>query len=361
MTKNKTLLNFGAGPAALPQEVLKTAAAAVINYNDTGLSILEIPHRGKLFDAILEESKTLVKELTGIGDDYEVMWLPGGGRLQFAMIPMNFLAPEATSGYIDSGHWANDALKNGSYYGQTVTLGSTKANNYTSLPAWPQNIPDDLSYLHFTTNNTIYGTQWNAIPTSGVPLIADMSSDIFSGQRNYNNCALFYAVAQKNIGAAGVTLVVVKTDMLQKIQRDLPPMLDYAQHARNNSVLNTPPVFAIYVSLLMLRWIKAKGIAQIEKDNNEKAAILYSEIDRNTMFDGIVTDAAHRSKMNVVFRSHDASKEAAFLNLCAANNITGIAGHRSVGGFRASIYNTISIYDVETLVTVMQEFEQNNK
>lgn len=361
MTKNKTLINFGAGPAALPQEVLTAAANAVINYNETGLSILEIPHRGKLFDAILEESKTLVKELAGLGDDYEVMWLPGGGRLQFAMIPMNFLVPEAAAGYIDSGHWANDALQNGSYYGKTITLSSSKKSNYTSLPVWPQHIPDDLSYLHFTTNNTIYGTQWNDIPASGVPLIADMSSDIFSGQRQYSNCAMFYAVAQKNIGAAGVTLVVVRKDMLQKVQRILPPMLDYAQHARNNSVLNTPPVFAIYVSLLMLRWIKAKGIAQIEKDNNEKAAMLYAEIDRNTMFYGVVTNQQHRSKMNVVFRSNDAAKESEFLNLCAANNITGIAGHRSVGGFRASIYNTISIFDVQTLIAVMQQFEQNNK
>ncbi len=361
MTKNKTLVNFGAGPAALPQEVLTAAATAVINYNNTGLSILEIPHRGKLFDAILEESNALVKELTGLGDDYEVIWLPGGGRLQFAMIPMNFLGQGATAGYIDSGHWSNDAMRNGSYYGNAITLSSTRDSNYTSLPPWPQNITDDLSYLHFTTNNTIYGTQWSSIPVANVPLVADMSSDIFSSRRDYQNCALFYAVAQKNMGAAGVTLVVLRKEMLQQMQRKLPPMLDYAQHVLHKSVLNTPPVFAIYVSLLMLRWTKAKGIAQIEKDNNEKSAMLYAEIDRNPMFYGIVVNKDHRSKMNVVFRCYEASKEQTFLNLCEANNIKGIAGHRSVGGFRASLYNTISIADVKTLVLLMQDFEQNNK
>lgn len=239
------LLNFNAGPAALPESVLQQAAEAVINYNNTGLSILSIPHRGNLFVAILEESQALVKELCGLGDDYEVLWLQGGGRLQFGMVPMNFLPEGKTAGYIDSGHWSAEAITAAAYYGNTQVLASSRDDQYTHLPEWPSAPDKDLAYIHFTTNNTIYGTQWPEIPSSGIPLVADMSSDIFSMKRDYTRCALFYAVAQKNLGAAGNTLVVIRKDMLQRVRPGLPPVLDYKVQAEKNSMLNTPPVFAI--------------------------------------------------------------------------------------------------------------------
>lgn len=361
--KNTNLkINFNPGPAALPQSVLQQSADAVLNYNNTGLSILGIPHRGKLFTDIIEEAKALVKELCGLGDDYEVLWLQGGGRLQFTMVPMNFLGDGETAGYIDSGYWAADAISYAKYYGNVEILASSKADNYNHLPEWPATIDSKQAYLHFTTNNTIYGTQWSQVPKVQVPLIADMSSDILSRQMNYTNCDMFYAVAQKNIGAAGVTMVAIKKDMLQRTKRTLPPMLSYDGHVKANSVLNTSPVFAIYTALLMLRWTKEKGIAAIEKENNEKAALLYSEIERNSLFDCIVNNAADRSKMNVCFTAKHAEHEKTFISFCEENNVTGIEGHRSVGAFRASLYNAISLADVQHLVALMKEFENlNNK
>lgn len=356
MTNIKSKINFGPGPAALPQEVLEEAAAAVINYSDSGLSILEIPHRGDLFDDILEESKQLVRELCGIGNDYEVLWMHGGGRLQFCMLPMNFLGEKETAAYVDSGAWSADAINNAQYYGQVKTIASSQSINYTSLPQLPASLNEDFAYLHFTTNNTIYGTQWKDIPAYDLPLIADMSSDIFSMQRNYNQFAMFYAVAQKNIGAAGVTLAVVHKDLLKQTKRDLPPMLCYKTHAQKNSVLNTPPVFAIYTSLLTLRWTKERGIAAIEQENRLKAKLLYEEIDRNSLFRSFV-DGESRSLMNVVFGTGSKEHERAFLLFCEHKNITGIAGHRSVGGFRASLYNAVTKDDVMHLIAAMKEFE----
>ena len=352
-------INFGSGPAALPDEVLREASEAIIEYKGSGLSILEIPHRGKLFDAILEESKALVNELCELNDDYEILWLQGG-RLQFAMVPMNFLSEDATAGYIDSGHWSAEAADYARHYGNVNVLASSKESNYNHLPALPA-IPSGLSYLYITTNNTIYGTQWKELPETTVPLVADMSSDIFSKRSSYTQCALFYAVAQKNVGPSGVTLVVVRKDFLKHTVRTLPPILDYVQQAKHRSVLNTPPVFAIYTSLLTLRWIKKRGFDVIEAVNNAKAKMLYEEIDRNSLFNGTVISKQHRSDMNVCFVATSADTEAAFLNLCRKNNITGIAGHRSVGGFRASLYNAISIPDVEKLVSLMQEFESDRR
>jgi len=355
------MINFGAGPAALPQTVLQQAAQAVLDYNQSGLSILEIPHRGEQFDAILEESKVLVKELTGLGDDYEVLWLQGGGRMQFTMIPMNFLNDGETAAYIDSGHWAHDAMKHGEYYGKTTALTSSRDIDYVRLPEWPAAIPENTAYVHMTTNNTIYGTQWDHIPACTAPLIADMSSDIFSIKRDYSRFSMFYAVAQKNIGPAGATLVVVRRDLLAKIKRNLPPMLDYAQHVKQHSVLNTPPVFAIYTSLLTLRWIRQRGLQHLEQENDAKAALLYTELERNRCFEPVVKDINSRSRMNVVFRAADKDLEQAFLAYTAQNNITGIAGHRSVGGFRVSLYNAIGREEVQTLVLLMQQFEQAHK
>lgn len=352
------MINFNAGPAALPVEVLQQASEAVIDYNRSGLSILEIPHRGKLFDDILEESKQLVKELCGLGDDYEVLWLQGGGRMQFAMIPMNFLAENATAGYVDSGHWSTEAMEYAAYYGKVKMLATSKADNYTHLPEWPSLADEKLSYVHFTSNNTIYGTQWPEIPRSDRPLISDMSSDIFSCRRDYTNCALFYAVAQKNLGAVGNTLVAIRKDMTERIVRPIPPMLSFKEQVAKKSVLNTAPVFPIYVSLLMLRWIMAKGIDAIEADTNEKASLLYNELDRNNLFTGIVKKE-DRSKMNIVFLGKDKIVEQQFLAFCEENDITGIAGHRSVGAFRVSLYNAISVANVKTLVSLMQDFEKN--
>lgn len=353
---NNRKIYFGAGPARLPATVLDAAAAAVVSYKDTGLSILEIPHRGKDFEAILEESKALVKELCGIDDDYEVLWLQGGGRHQFAMIPMNFLGTENTAGYIDSGHWSADALGAARYYGQVNILASSKADQYRHLPAWPDTVNKDLAYVHFTTNNTIYGTQWPAIPGCEVPLFADMSSDIFSVQRDYSRCALFYAVVQKNIGAAGATLVVVRKDMLGRIKRNLPDSLNYAAQAKAKSLLNTPPVFSIYSSLLMLRWIKEKGMATIEQENREKAGMLYQCLENTPAFELIVQPES-RSLMNIVFRGKDARTEELFREKCREAGIEGINGHRSVGGFRASLYNAVSLEDTRQLVQVLEDFQ----
>ncbi len=348
-------INFGSGPAALPQEVLQQASQAVIEYENSGLSILEIPHRGKLFDAILEESKSLVNELCELNNEYEILWLQGG-RLQFAMIPMNFLREGKTVGYIDSGHWSAEAAEYATQFGTVEILASSKKDNYNHLPTLPNVISSELSYLYITTNNTIYGTQWKQLPKTDVPLVVDMSSDIFSRKTDYKSCALFYAVAQKNLGPAGVTLVAVRKDFLKKTVRENAPVLDYRQQAKHNSVLNTPPVFAIYTSLLTLRWMKAKGMHAIEADNNQKAKLLYNEIERNSLFEGTVIKPEDRSAMNVCFLAKDKDMETAFLKLCNENNIEGITGHRSVGGFRASLYNAITVADVEKLVSLMHSF-----
>ena len=352
------MINFGSGPAALPEEVLQQAAEAVLDLDGSGLSILEIPHRGKAFGSILEESKMLVKELSGVSDDYEVLWLPGGGRLQFSMVPLNFLGKGETAGYIDSGHWSGESMEYAEHYGNVKVLASSRQENFSQLPEWPRDIPGNLAYVHFTTNNTIYGTQWNKVPVCNVPLIADMSSDIFSRKMDYSNCALFYACAQKNIGPAGVGVAVIHKDFLKTTKRELQPMLSYAAHAAKKSVLNTPPVFAIYTSMLMLRWTKAKGMATIEQNNEQKASLLYKELERNSLFRLVVTNAAHRSKMNVCFKAKDEATEKAFIHLCAETNIIGVEGHRSVGGLRVSLYNAITIAQVDRLVSVMQEFEK---
>jgi phosphoserine aminotransferase len=354
-------LNFNAGPGALPDEVLQQAADAVIEYNNSGLSILEISHRGKAFEGIIEESKQLVKELCGLNDDYEILWLHGGGRLQFCMVPMNFLAKDETAGFIDTDHWSHEAMEYAKFYGNVQALASSEDQYYNYLPAWPEHIPTHLSYLHFTTNNTIYGTQWHSIPSScPVPLIADMSSDIFSCRRNYPSCAMFYAAVQKNVGAAGVTLAVVRKDMLQHIKRELPPMLNYKEQAKENSVLNTSPVFAVYTALLMLRWTKARGIDAIEKENKQKADLLYKEIERNSFFNVFVKNEEHRSLMNVCFTAIDPDTEKAFLEFCEGRNIVGVKGHRTIGGFRVSIYNAVTLSAVQQLVAAMQDFENSS-
>jgi len=351
-------LYFGSGPAALPPEVLAEAAEAVIDYNGSGLSILEIPHRGPQFEAILEESKDLVKMLCGLGNEHEVLWLQGGGRLQFCMIPMNFLGAEAPAGYVDSGHWAHEAAKAAAYYGETRVIASSRPENYSRLPQFPHTAGEKLAYLHLTTNNTIYGTQWQHIPDTGAPLIADMSSDILSRRLDYSRFAMFYACAQKNVGPAGVTLAVLNRDLLAQQQRDLPPMLSYAAHAKHRSLLNTPPVYAVYVSLLMLRWTQQQTLAALEAESNTKSAMLYEELERNRLFQPVVTVKDHRSRTNITFRAVSEEVHRGFAAFCTARDIEGIEGHRSVGGFRVSLYNAVPRSSVSRLIELMQEYEQ---
>ena len=348
--------NFSAGPAILPASVIKEAARGVANYDGIGLSLLELSHRGPEFTAIIEEASALMKEIIGLPDGYQVLWLTGGASTQFYQVPFNLLNEGETAAYLDTGVWANKAIKEAKAFGDISVVASSKEQNYNFIPK-KFTVPKTAKYFHITSNNTIYGTQFSSIPQSAVPLFADMSSDIFSEQRDYSAYDLFYAVAQKNLGAAGVTLVVVKKNLLGKIVRKLPPILDYQQQALQHSVLNTPPVFGIYVSLLVLRWIKAKGIATLEKENRTKATLLYNEIERNTLLKGIVADSS-RSKMNVVFRASTSETEKELIAFCKENGIEGISGHRSVGGLRVSLYNAISIQQVEKFVSLLQQFEQ---
>lgn len=350
---------FGAGPAALPQVVLEGMSQAILSYADTGISLLSIPHRGPHFMAILEEANHLVLQLAGLSaDEYVVLWLQGGGRHQFAMLPMNFLGDTETAGYVDSGHWAAAAMQYGGYYGTALSLASSKAAGYTHLPTWPDDLPEGLKYIHLTTNNTIYGTQWPELPQSDAPLFADMSSDIFSMKRDYRRCALFYAVAQKQLGPAGVTLVVARRSLLEQQVRPLPDALSYAAQAKANSVLNTPPVAAIYGCLLTLRWLAAQGLEQVEADNRAKAAMLYEAIDASPVFHCDV-EPASRSLMNVVFRANNEADEQRFLQFAQERNIEGIKGHRSVGGFRASLYNAVSMEDAAALAKAIRQFSNS--
>lgn len=360
MTSDKKI-NFAAGPATLPEQVLQEAAAAIINYRETGLSILEIAHRGPEFTEILEEAKALVLNLCQLSsDEYEVLWLQGGGRLQFAMIPMNFLPENGTAAYIDSGYWASDAMEHARLWGNVAAIASSKEKNYTEIPRPEGKISADYAYVHVTTNNTICGTQGLAPFESPVPLIADMSSDIFSEERDYSRFDLFYAVAQKNLGIAGATLVVLKKSMLRGTVRELNPYLSYRAHADAQSVLNTAPIFAVYTALLMLRYISTSSIHNIEAENRQKAAMLYDAIEKSPNFYPHAAKDS-RSLMNIVFRGHDPLHEKAFVEFCAARNIIGIEGHRKLGGLRVSLYNVISRSQVSKLIQVLQEFDQTIK
>ncbi len=352
--------NFGPGPCILPQEVFKQASQAVLNFNDTGLSILEISHRAPEFEAVVNEATRLVKELLNVPEGYSVIFLQGGASLQFSMVPMNLLGEGQTAAYLDSGVWANKALKEAKILGNTATVASSKESNYTFIPK-DYTIPADAAYFHITSNNTIYGTQLQAFPKSPVPLVSDMSSDIFSRVFDVSDFGLIYAGAQKNIGPAGVTLVIVKDEILGKVNRKLPSMLDYKVQIDGGSMYNTPPVFSIYVAMLNLRWLKSKGgVAEIEKENVAKARALYEEIDRNPLFKGTCA-VEDRSKMNVCFVMENPELEKPFLKLAEERGIVGIKGHRSVGGFRASMYNALPITSVHVLIDAMQDFAEKNQ
>ncbi|QXV64391.1 3-phosphoserine/phosphohydroxythreonine transaminase [Mucilaginibacter sp. 21P] len=352
--------NFGAGPGILPQEVFKQAAAAVLDFNGTGLSLLEISHRSPEFEEVLNEAVALVKELFNVPEGYSVLFLQGGASTQFALAPNNLLPEGGKAAYLDTGVWASKALKEAKFFGNVEVVASSKESNYTYIPK-DYTIPTDAAYFHITSNNTIYGTQLHEFPKSPVPMVCDMSSDIFSREVNVADFGLIYAGAQKNMGPAGVTLVIVKDDILGKTDRKIPAMYNYQVQIEGGSMYNTPPCFAIYVSMLTLKWLKSKGgVPAIEKENNEKARVLYEEIDRNPLFKAVAAPE-DRSRMNVCFVMENAELEKPFLKLCDKKGIVGIKGHRSVGGFRASIYNALPITSVYVLIDAMREFAEKNK
>jgi phosphoserine aminotransferase len=349
------LHNFNAGPSILPQQVFRQASEAVLNYNDTGLSILEIGHRTAIFQAVMDEARALVRELMKLNDTHEVLFLHGGASTQFMQVPMNLLDDKQTAAYADTGVWGQKAIKEAKLFGNVAMVCTGKDSNYTEIPK-DFAVPNDAVYFHITTNNTIYGSQWQKIPSVSIPLVGDMSSDIFSRVIDFNAFDLIYAGAQKNMGPAGVNLLVVNKNILGKIKRPIPTIMDYRNHIKDGSMMNTPPVFAVYVCLLTLRWLKEMGgVAAVEKLNNEKATLLYEEIDSNPLFTGTVAKE-DRSKMNVCFVMNDPALEEKFLAYAKEKNIVGIKGHRLVGGFRASLYNALPISSVEVLVDVMQSF-----
>ena len=349
--------NFNAGPSILPQSVLQEASQAIVNFNKSGLSILEIGHRTPLFESVMEEAISLVKELMDLDNDHEVLFLHGGATVQFMQVPMNLLNEKETAAYADTGVWSTKAIKEARLFGNVEVVCSSKESNYTFIPK-DFAVPNDSKYFHITTNNTIYGTQWREIPKVSVPIIADMSSDILSRKLDFNSFGLIFAGAQKNMGAAGTNLVVVNKNILGKVKRAIPAIMDYRNHIQAKSMLNTPPVFAVYVSMLTLRWLKAMGgVETMEKLNNEKAALLYQAIDNSKLFKPTAAKE-DRSNMNICFVMEDPEKEKSFLEFAKQNNIYGIKGHRTVGGFRASLYNALPLSSVEYLVSKMEEFER---
>lgn len=348
--------NFSAGPSILPQEVFEKASQAVLDFDNTGLSLIEISHRSKEFVAVYDKAVALVKELLNVPETHEVLFLQGGASMQFLMTAINLMKNEGgKAAYVDTGAWSSKAIKEAQLFGQVDVVASSEDTNYNYIPKG-YSIPSDADYVHITSNNTIFGTQFKEFPTTEIPLVADMSSDIFSKPVDVSKFGIIYAGAQKNLGPAGATLVIVKKDLLGNTGRTIPSMLDYQIHIKGESMFNTPPVFAIYVSMLNLEYMKAQGgLKAVEKHNEEKAAMLYNEIDNNPSFVNSVAKE-DRSLMNVVFLLKDESKDAEFLAACAEAGISNVKGHRSVGGFRASIYNAMPKESVQALIDVMKKF-----
>ena len=350
--------NFNAGPSILPREVIEQTAQAVNDFNGIGLSILEISHRSKDFEPVIPEAVSLFKELLDIPEGYSVIFLGGGASLEFCMIPFNFLEKKAV--YLNTGTWANKAMKEAKLFGEVAEIASSKDRNYCYVPK-NYVIPTDADYFHITTNNTIYGTEIRKDIDSPIPLIADMSSDIFSRPVDVSKYACIYGGAQKNLAPSGVSFVIVKDDALGKISRTIPTMLDYRTHIANDSMFNTPPVLPIYSALCTLRWIKSQGgVPEMQRRAAARAEMLYGEIDRNKMFRG-TADVEDRSYMNIDFVMSDEYKEleSEFMAFATSRGMVGIKGHRSIGGFRASCYNALPLEAVEALVNCMKEFERN--
>ena len=350
--------NYSAGPCILPQEVFEKSAQAVLNFNNSGLSLLEISHRSKDFVAVMDEARALVLDLLGLeGKGYQALFLQGGASLEFLMVPYNLLKTDGKAAYLDTGTWANNAIKEAKNFGETVVVASSKEDNYTFIPK-KYKVPKDASYFHCTSNNTIFGTQMKSFPELDIPMVCDMSSDIFSRSLDFSKFDLIYAGAQKNMGAAGTTLVVVKEAILNKSGRTIPSILDYEKHIKADSMYNTPAVFAVYTCLLTLQWLKnLGGIPAIEKINEAKANLLYSEIDRNPLFTGTAS-VEDRSNMNATFLLVNPEHQETFDKMWKEAGISGLPGHRSVGGYRASMYNALPLESVQVLVDVMKELEE---
>ncbi len=353
--------NYSAGPCILPQEVFEKSAQAILNFNNSGLSILEISHRSKDFVAVMEEARALALDLLDLtGKGYQALFLSGGASMEFLMTPQNLMKINGKAAYLDTGTWAASAIKEAKHFGETVVVASSAAQNYNHIPK-DYSIPNDADYFHCTSNNTIFGTQMKSFPKTNIPMVCDMSSDIFSRVLDFSKFDLIYAGAQKNMGPAGTTLVVIKENILGKSGRTIPSILDYEKHIKAESMYNTPPVFPVYASLLTLQWLKnLGGIAAIEKINKAKAELLYSEIDRNPLFKG-AANKEDRSNMNATFLLNDESHALIFDKMWKDANISGLPGHRSVGGYRASMYNALPIESVQILVNVMKNLEESLK
>ncbi len=360
ITEKPVIHNFNSGPSILPPEVYEEASRAILDFNQSGLSILEIGHRTPLFEAVMDEARLLVKELMHLDADHEVLFLHGGATTQFMQVPINLLNENDIAVYTETGTWSNKAIKEARIFGHVEIGGSSKSTNYTTIPK-NLSVTPTASYLHITTNETIAGIQWHEIPVDrGVPLVADMSSDILSRKLDFNKFDIIYAGAQKNMGAAGVNLVVLNKNILGNVDRTIPTILDYRNHIKENSMMNTPPVFAVYVAMLTLRWLKKQGgIPVIEKQNDTKAKLFYDTLDSLPVFRGPVAKE-DRSKMNAVFVVDDPALEKAFLELCKKEGMYGVKGHRSVGGFRVSMYNALPLESVAAITTLMKDFAQRN-
>ena len=347
--------NFSAGPCILPDEVFKKASDAILDF-DNSLSLIEVSHRSTPFVNVMNKCISLVKELLDIPTGYSVLFLQGGASLQFLMVPFNLMKLNGSAAYLNTGTWSTKAINEAKLFGNTIVVGDSSDKNFNYIPK-NYSIPENIDYFHCTSNNTIFGTQIKDFPKISSPIVCDMSSDIFSRKININNFDIIYAGAQKNMGPAGTTMVIIKDESLNKTGRDIPTMLNYQTHINKESMFNTPPVFSIYVSMLTLEWLKNKGgIDYIEKINNEIANLLYKEIDRNSLFTG-TANIKDRSLMNVTFSMLDNEKEKIFEDECLKNKISGLTGHRSVGGYRASIYNAMPINSIKTLINVMQKVE----
>lgn len=348
--------NFGAGPSVLPKEVFEEASRSILDFNDSGLSILEIGHRTTLFQPVMEEARQLVRELMQLDDDHEVLFLHGGATTQFMQVPMNLLENNELAAYTETGTWAGKAIKEAKLFGHVEIAASSSDKQFTYIPH-RLNVTPTAAYLHITTNETIAGTQWHQLPYDcGVPVVADMSSDILSRVLDFNKFGVIYAGAQKNMGAAGVNLLVINKNLLGKVTRPIPTILDYRQHIREQSMLNTPPVFAVYVVLLTLRWLRKQGgVAAIEKINNRKAALLYDTLDALPIFQTPVAKE-DRSRMNAVFTIASEPLEKEFLDWCRNEGMVGVKGHRSVGGFRVSMYNALTFESVVAITDLMKSF-----
>lgn len=350
--------NFNAGPSILPKEVFEEASRAILDFNHSGLSILEIGHRTPLFENVMNEARSLVRELMSLDKDHEVLFLHGGASTQFMQVPMNLLNEKEMAAYTDTDVWGTKAIKEAKLFGHVEVVCSSKDRNYTYLPK-DFHVPATAKYLHITTNNTIYGTQWHdlaAFEKFNVPLVADMSSDILSRSVDFNKFDLIYAGAQKNVGAAGVNLVVVNKNILGQVNRSIPTMMDYRNHIENGSMLNTPPVFAVYICMLTLKWLKENGgVAAVEKLNHAKATLFYHTLDSLPIFKGTAAKE-DRSSMNAVFVMKDPALEKEFSERCKQEGLYGVKGHRSVGGFRVSMYNALPLESVVVLTEVMKDF-----